>query len=40
MSKRFKLPKKKSKRLFSKTADRVHPKNSLGHRPMRGGYRL
>lgn len=37
--KRFKLPRKASKRLFTKTADRVHGKNLLGA-PMRGGIRL
>lgn len=38
MAKRFKIPSKKSKRMFSKTASRVHVKNSLN--PMRGGIRL
>lgn len=37
--KRFRLPKRQSKRLFAKTADRVHGKNLLGA-PMRGGIRL
>ena len=35
--KRFKLRKKVSKRVFRKTAQRVHPKNGLA--PMRGGIR-
>ena len=39
MKKRFKIGKKKSKRLFTKTARRVHKRNSAGH-PMRGGIRL
>ena len=32
------LPMKKSKRLFTKTAKKVHPKNVI--RPMRGGFRM
>lgn len=36
---RKKLSRKGSKKLFSKTAKRVHPKNARG-RPMRGGIRL
>lgn len=37
--KRKRLKMKKSKRLFTKTAKRVNPKNAMG-RPMRGGIRL
>jgi len=36
--KRSRMNRKKSKRLFSNTAARVHPKNAV--RPMRGGIRL
>lgn len=39
MKNRKKIPAKKSKKLFSKTAKKVHPKNG-GPRPMRGGIRL
>lgn len=39
MSKRKRIPNKKSKRSFSKTAKKVHPKN-FAPRPMRGGIRL
>lgn len=39
MSRRKKLSKKHSKRLFSKTAQYVHPKN-VHSSPMRGGFRL
>lgn len=35
---RKKLPPKKSKKLFTKTAKKVHPKND--YRPQRGGIRL
>lgn len=38
MSKRFKIPSKKSKKMFTKTARRVNFKNNLN--PMRGGIRL
>lgn len=38
--KRKKLPYKKSKKLFSKTANRTHKKNTLNTIPMRGGIRL
>lgn len=36
--KRSKIPSKKSKKVFTKTAKKVHPKNFA--RPMRGGIRL
>lgn len=36
---RKKIPAKKSKKLFSKTAKKTHVKNA-GARPMRGGIRL
>lgn len=38
MKKRKSLPKGKSRKLFTKTAKRVHPRND--YRPMRGGIRL
>lgn len=44
MSKRKKLPPKKAQKMFSRTADKVHPKNMLGgsgsSHAMRGGIRL
>ena len=40
MAKRNPVPKNKSKKLFTKTAQRVHPKNRYGLAPMRGGIRL
>jgi len=39
MKKRQKIKSKKSKRLFSSTAQKTHPKNTRT-RPMRGGIRL
>lgn len=39
MYRRKKMNRKKSRKLFSKTAQYVHPKN-IAHSPMRGGYRL
>lgn len=36
---RSKLKKRYSKKLFTKTASKVHSKNGMG-RPMRGGIRL
>lgn len=36
--KRKKLTSRKSKKLFTRTAKKVHPKND--YRPMRGGIRL
>lgn len=40
--KRHKISKRKSRKLFSRTADRVHIKNSMDSGPfvMRGGIRL
>jgi hypothetical protein len=38
--KRHKLSKKGSRRLFTKTAKRIHPRNSVSVSPMRGGIRL
>ena len=38
--KRKKLSKSDSKRIFTTTAMRVHPKNLLQSAPERGGYRL
>lgn len=40
MAKRHKMSQKKSKRLFRKTADLSHKKNSPKRVPMRGGIRL
>jgi len=44
MSKRKKLPAKKARKMFSRTADYVHPKNNLASSgsqyAMRGGIRL
>lgn len=37
--KRFKLPRRRSKRLFTKTAQRVNGRN-VAAGPMRGGIRL
>lgn len=39
MRKRKKLPKKYSKKIFTRNAKRVHKKNVRGN-PMRGGIRL
>lgn len=39
MAKRSKMTKPRSKKLFTKTAKKVHPKNVRGT-PMRGGIRL
>lgn len=39
MKRRSKMSRKKSRRLFSKTAQYVHPKN-VHNVPMRGGFRL
>lgn len=40
MSKRKKMPNKRSKKIFTKTASKVHPKNGMGSTVMRGGIRL
>lgn len=40
MAKRRGMGKRNSKRVFTAGAQRVHPKNSLTARPMRGGIRL
>ena len=40
MAKRRSMQRKASKRLFSKTAERVHPKNGMGSPAMRGGIRF
>lgn len=40
MRKRKKLSNSGSKKLFTKTADRVHPKNAPASVVMRGGIRL
>nr|QJB19799.1 MAG: hypothetical protein [Microvirus sp.] len=39
MSKRHKMSRKSSRRLFSRTAQYIHPKN-VHAAPMRGGFRL
>lgn len=39
MAKRSKLSNKHSRKLFTKTAERVHTRNGMGS-PMRGGIRL
>ena len=39
MAKRYKLPQRSSRKLFTRTAQRIHGKNMLGT-PMRGGTRL
>lgn len=39
MAKRHKIPYKKSKKQFTRTAQKVNKKNGMG-RPMRGGIRL
>ena len=38
--KRYKMSKKRSKRLFSKTASMTHKRNANRGNPMRGGIRL
>lgn len=40
MAKRFKMRSGRSKKLFSRTADRVHRRNGVASTPMRGGIRL
>jgi hypothetical protein len=40
MSKRGRVSRRGSKRLFTATASRTHVKNSLEAAPMRGGIRL
>jgi len=40
MKKRQRIPMSKSKRSFSKTAQKTHPKNNTVAMPMRGGIRL
>lgn len=39
MAKRHKMSGKHSRKLFTRTAERVNPRNMLGS-PMRGGIRL
>jgi hypothetical protein len=38
--KRYKVKKRKSKKMFKKSANRTHRFNAVDSRPMRGGYRL
>ena len=40
MNKRSKMPYKKGKKVFSKTADLTHKRNLIQLNPMRGGIRL
>jgi len=40
MLKRSKLPARKSKKMFSRTADRIHSFNVQWINPMRGGIRM
>jgi len=40
MKQRKSIPKKHSKKVFTKGAQRTHKKNNLSDRPMRGGIRL
>lgn len=37
---RSKIPRRRSKKVFTRGAQRVHPKNVSVARPMRGGIRL
>lgn len=39
MAMRNKMSRRRSKKMFTRTAKRVHPKNGMG-RPMRGGIRM
>lgn len=39
MSKRFKPSQRKARKVFTRTAMKVHPKN-VAPAPMRGGYRI
>lgn len=40
MARRFKIGRKKSRRMFTRGAQRVHRKNFSGGNPMRGGIRM
>jgi len=40
MKRRFRMSKGASRKTFSKTADRVNPKNLNSGTPMRGGFRF
>ena len=40
MAKRYKMKKKTSKKLFTRTASKTNRRNVLNTRPMRGGIRL
>lgn len=40
MSKRFRLSRRSSGKMFSRGAQRVHPKNGLQQAVLRGGIRL
>lgn len=40
MARRQRISRRRSKKLFSKTASRTHKKNARSANPMRGGYRI
>jgi len=40
MARRKRMRRRNSKRVFTRGAQRIHPKNRLSARPMRGGIRL
>lgn len=40
MPKRYKMNKKKSKKLFTRTASKSNKRNRTSSRPMRGGIRM
>ncbi len=40
MARRSRMNRRKSKKSFTRGAVRVHPKNLMGAKPMRGGIRL
>lgn len=40
MAKRGRMGRRNSKKVFTKGAQRVHPRNGMQSRPMRGGIRL
>lgn len=40
MARRSKMGRRHSRKVFTRGAQRVHPKNSLPTMPMRGGIRL
>lgn len=40
MKRRFKMKKRKSRKLFTRTAQKTHKRNLFRGNPMRGGIRL